>query len=135
MIGRTDNAGFAIRVCRRPSVSRIDHRGGPVLLVVLWKGTNPVNSLIVLYATAALMAFVGAVCAVLCVAWSIPSWRRRLARNAVVPKALGCPVAGGLTGWPARVGSALVSTGIASCAVVGWYGCYCVLASLIVGSW
>jgi hypothetical protein len=88
----------------------------------------------ILYATAALMAFVGAVCAVLCVAWSILSWRRRLARNTVVPNVLGRPEAGGLTGWPARVGTALVSTGIASCAAVGWYGCYCVLASLIVGA-
>ena len=87
------------------------------------------NSLI-LYTTAALMAFVGVVCAVLCVAWSIPSWRRQLAR----PQVLGRPETGGLTGWPARVGSALVSTGIAACAVVGGYGCYCVLAALSVGS-
>ena len=86
------------------------------------------NSLI-LYTTAALMAFVGVVCAVLCVVWSIPSWRRRLAR----PQVLVGPQTRGLTGWPARVGSALVSTGIAACALVGWYGCYCVLAALRVG--
>ena len=91
------------------------------------------NSLI-LYTTAALMAFVGVVCAVLCVAWSIPSWRRRLARPPVATQVLGRPETGGLTGWPARVGSALVSTVIAACAVVGWYGCYCVLAALSVGS-
>ncbi|MFN8739714.1 MAG: hypothetical protein ACK5YR_07330 [Pirellula sp.] len=87
-------------------------------------------SSLVLYTTAALMAFVGFFCAVLCLAWSIPSWRRRLARS----QAPGHSEAGGLAGWPARVGSALISIGIAACAVAGWYGCYCVLAALSVGS-
>ncbi len=87
------------------------------------------NVLIVLYTTAALMAVVGVACTALCLAWSIPAWRRRLARRGVAPEVRGAET-GGLTGWPARVGSGLISIGIASCAVVGWYGCYCVLAAL-----
>jgi hypothetical protein len=91
------------------------------------------NSLI-LYTTAAMMALVGVICTVLCVVWSVPSWRQRLARHPVVPQDLGRPETGRLSGWPARVGSALVSTGIAACAVVALYGCYCVLAALSGGS-
>lgn len=91
------------------------------------------NSLI-LYTTAALMAFVGVVCAVLCVAWSIPSWRRRLAKPPVASQVLGRAETGELTGWAARVGIVLVSTGIAACAVVGGYGCYSVLSALSDGS-
>lgn len=90
-------------------------------------------NLLVLNTTAAMMAFVGIVCTVLCVAWSIPSWRRRLAMFAIAPQVRG-PATGGLTGWPARVGSGMVSIGIAACAVVGWYGCYCVLAALSAAS-
>lgn len=86
---------------------------------------------LILYATAALMALVGVACAVLCVAWSIPSLRRQLANSSVAP---GQTETGSLTGWPARVGSALISAGIAACALVGWYGCYCVLTALSVGT-
>jgi len=91
------------------------------------------NSLIVVYTSAALMAVVAAACTALCLAWSIPSWRRRLAGPGVAPE-VRSPNTGGLSGWPARVGSGLVSTGIAACAVVGWYGCYCVLAALSAAS-
>lgn len=91
-------------------------------------------NLLILYTTAVLMALVGVVCAVICVAWSIPSWRRRLARPPVASQVRCRPESEGLTGWPARVGSALISTGIAACAVAGWYGCYCVLTALGVGS-
>ena len=87
------------------------------------------NSFIVLYTTAALMAFVAVACTALCLAWSIPAWRRRLAWRGVAPEVRGAET-GGLSGWPARAGSGLVSTGIAACAVVGWYGCYCLLAAL-----
>jgi len=95
-----------------------------------------VNSLIVLYTTAALMAVVAVACTALCLAWSVPAWRRRLARRGVAievrsaepGKLTGWP--GGLTGWTARVGSGLISIGIATCAVVGWYGCFSVLAAL-----
>ena len=83
----------------------------------------------VLYATAALMAFVGLACTALCFAWSIPSWRRRLAKPVVESRVSGHP-SGELTDWPAQVGSILVSIGIAACAVVAWYGCCCVLTAL-----
>jgi hypothetical protein len=92
------------------------------------------NTLIVLYVTAALMAFVAVSCTALCFAWSIPSWRRRLARPGVAFQVRE-PKIGGLTDLPALVGNALVSTGIAACAVVGWYGCYCVLTALNAASW
>ena len=36
------------------------------------------NSFVVMYTTAALMAFVAVACTALCFAWSIPSWRHRL---------------------------------------------------------
>ena len=85
---------------------------------------------LVLYTTAALMALVGVFCGMLFVAWSIPSWRRRLAGAQILARS----ESGGLTGWPARVGSVLVSVGIAACAVAGCYGCYCALAALSVGS-
>ena len=91
------------------------------------------NSLIVLYVTAALMAFVAVACTALCLAWSIPSWRRRLAGPGVASQVRNLE-AGGLTGWPSRFGSGLVSTGIAACAVVAWYGSYCVLTALIAAT-
>ena len=90
---------------------------------------RPVTALIVLYTTGAMMAVVAVACTALCLAWSIPAWRRRLGRRGVALEVRGTET-GGLTGWPARVGSGLVSIGIASCAVVGWYGCFSVLAAL-----
>lgn len=90
---------------------------------------NAVNALIVLDTTTALMAVVAVACTALCLAWSVPAWRRRLARRGVAFEVWGAET-GGLTGWPARVGSGLISIGIAFCAVVGWYGCCCVLAAL-----
>ena len=92
------------------------------------------NSLIVLYVTAALMAFVAVSCTALCCAWSIPSWRRRLAGPGVASQVRE-PEIGGLTGWASRVGSGLVSTGIAACAAIAGHGCYSVLAALIAASW
>lgn len=87
------------------------------------------TSLIIVYATAALMAVVAVACTVLCVAWSVPAWRRRLDRPGVALEVLDSET-GGLTGWPARVGIGLVTIGIASCAVIGWYGCFTVLSAL-----
>ncbi len=83
-----------------------------------------------LYIAAVLMAVVVSACALLCVVWSIRSWRRRLQGPAVTNQVLGGPSAKGLSGWQGRIGSVLISIGIAICAVVAWYGCYCVLAAL-----
>lgn len=87
------------------------------------------NSLGVLYTTAALMAVVAVACTVLCLVWSVPGWRRWLDRSGVASEA---PIlkSRGLRGWPARVGSGLVSAGIGVCALIAWYGCYCVWAAL-----
>jgi hypothetical protein len=83
----------------------------------------------VLYVTAAMMALVAACCTALCLAWSVPAWRRRLAPTwgSSDVRALGT---GGLSGWRARVGSGLISAGIAACAVVAWYGLYCALSAV-----
>jgi hypothetical protein len=83
-----------------------------------------------LYIAAVLMAVIGCVCALLCAAWSIPSWRRRLRGPALTDRVLGDPAAKGLSGWQGRIFSAVISIGIAICAMVSWYGCYCVLAAL-----
>jgi hypothetical protein len=92
------------------------------------------NSPTLMYTTAALMALLAVACTALCLAWSIPAWRRRLALSGATPEVRGTKT-GGLSGWPARIGSVLISVGIAACAVVGWYGCYCcVLAALISAS-
>ena len=83
----------------------------------------------VLYTTAVLMALVAAACTALCLAWSNPAWRRRLApaggTSGVLPAA-----GGGLSGWPARVGSGIMSVGIGAVALVAWYGFYCTLAAI-----
>jgi hypothetical protein len=92
------------------------------------------SSLIVLYVTAALMAFVAVACTALCFAWSIPSWRRRLALTGVASQVRE-PENRGLTGWSSRVGSGLFSTGMAACAAIAWHGSYTVLAALIAASW
>jgi hypothetical protein len=83
----------------------------------------------ILYTTAALLALVAVACTALCLVWSIPAWRRWLAPSA---EAEGGRASGarGLSGWPARVGSGLVSAGIASCAVVAWYGLYCTWSAI-----
>jgi hypothetical protein len=74
-----------------------------------------------LYATAALLALVAVACTALCLAWSVPAWRRHLS---------SASAAHGLSGWPARAGSGLVSAGIAACALVAWYGLYCTLTAI-----
>ena len=81
----------------------------------------------ILYATAALMALVAVACSALGLVWSVPGWRRRLAQAGGT---LGAAGAGGLSGWPAGVGSGLVSAGIAACALLAWYGVYCTLAAV-----
>lgn len=83
----------------------------------------------ILYTTAALMALVAIACTALCLAWTNPAWRRWLApaENASAARA---PRTDGLSGWSARVGSGLVSAGIAACAVVAWYGFYCTLNAI-----
>ena len=91
------------------------------------------NSLLDLYTIAAVMAFVAVACTALCLAWSISAWRRRLALRGAVTE-VRVTEAGGLSGWAARVGSGLVSTGIAACAAVGWYDCYCVLTVVSTAS-
>ena len=83
----------------------------------------------ILFVTAALMAGVAVACTALCLAWSIPSWRQRLSRQNDSPRVANAAM-GELRGWPAHMGSALVSAGIAACAVVAWYGCFTVLTSL-----
>ncbi len=81
----------------------------------------------ILYTTAALMALVAVACTALCLVWSIPGWRRRLTPAGGTP---GAATGGdGLSGWPAGVGSGLVSAGIAACALLAWYGVYCTLAA------
>jgi hypothetical protein len=82
-----------------------------------------------LYTTAALMALVATVCTVLCVVWSVPAWRRRLA-PAKGASAATTPRADGLSGWRASVGSGLVAAGIAASALLAWYGVYCTLAAV-----
>jgi hypothetical protein len=83
----------------------------------------------ILYTTAALLVLVAIACTALCLVWSIPAWRHWLTgraghSNAQVHRE------DGLSGWPARVGSGLVSAGIASCALVAWYGLYWTIAAI-----
>ena len=82
-----------------------------------------------LYTTAVLMGLVAAACTALCLVWSNPAWRHRLA-PARGASEINAPAADGLSGWPARVGGALVSTGIGAVALVAWYGLYCTLAAV-----
>ena len=84
--------------------------------------TNGEHVMTTLYVTAVLLALVGVACTVLCLIWSVPSWRRRLARTVVATD--------GLQGWPALVGSGVVSVGIAICAAFALHGCYALLVSL-----
>ncbi|MDB5347256.1 MAG: hypothetical protein JWP89_5633 [Schlesneria sp.] len=72
-----------------------------------------------LYTTAALMALVAFACTMLCIVWTVPVLRRGIALATTKSN-----------GWFERVGSGLVSVGIGSCALVAWYGVYCVLAAL-----
>ena len=83
----------------------------------------------ILYTTTALMALVAVACTALCLVWSVPTWRRRLS-PAEGPAGAPTPGAGGLSGWPSRVGSGLVSVGIAACALLAWYGVYCTLSAI-----
>jgi hypothetical protein len=83
----------------------------------------------ILYTTAALMTLVAVACTVLCLVWSVPAWRGRLA-PAEGRAGAPAPGAGGLSGWPAGVGRGLVSVGIAACALLAWYGVYCTLAAV-----
>ena len=86
-------------------------------------------SLGILYSTAALLASVAVACTALCLTWSNPDWRDRLALARSESDA-SAPGAGGLSGWPARVGTGLISAGIAACALVAWYGLYCTLTAI-----
>ena len=83
---------------------------------------------IILYTTATLMALLAVACTVLCLVWSIPAWRRRLAPGAGESTSRAAWTS--MSGWPACIGSGLVSAGIAGCAFVAWYGLYCTLAAL-----
>jgi hypothetical protein len=81
----------------------------------------------ILYATAVLMALVATACTALCLVWSVPAWRHWLAPSGTDVRR---PKAGELSGWPAQIGSGLVSAGIAACALLGWYGVYCTLVAV-----
>jgi hypothetical protein len=81
----------------------------------------------ILYTTAALMALVATACTALCLVWSVPAWRHWLGpADADVRR----PKAGELSGWPAQIGSVLVSAGIAACALLAWYGVSCIIAAV-----
>jgi len=82
---------------------------------------------------AALMVLVALSCTALCFAWSIPSWRRRLAGNKAMSLAHE-PETGGLTGWPARFGSVLILSGLVIVAAIAWYSSYSVLVALLAAS-
>ncbi|MFO0899735.1 MAG: hypothetical protein U0836_20085 [Pirellulales bacterium] len=75
------------------------------------------------YLTVALLALLALSLTAIGCAWSIPSWRRRLARRHDNAQA------NQLTGWPSRVGSGLVSVALACTAVVAWWGFYVVLTA------
>lgn len=83
----------------------------------------------IMYTTAVLMALVAATCTVLCFVWSVPAWRSRLAPEGGTLADTTLRL-GGLSGWPAAVGSGLVSAGIAASALLAWYGVYCALAAV-----
>lgn len=91
-------------------------------------------NLLSLYIAAFLMAAVGITCALLFVVWSIPPWRQRLGGQHVPLEGLNKMEATSLTGWSAVLGIVLISSGIATCAVVGLYGCVSVLNALGVTS-
>lgn len=86
-------------------------------------------SLGVLYTTAVLMALVAAACTALCIVWSNPAWRRRLA-PAGSTSGVFFAAGGELSGWPARLGSGIVSAGIGTVALMAWYGFYYTLAAI-----
>ena len=81
----------------------------------------------ILYTTAALMALVATACTALCLVWSVPAWRHWLAPAGADVRR---PKSGELSGWPAQIGSVLVSAGIAACALLAWYGVYSILAAI-----
>ncbi|MFZ9092291.1 MAG: hypothetical protein ACO3FE_19630 [Planctomycetaceae bacterium] len=83
----------------------------------------------VLSTTVALMALVAVTCTVLCIAWSVPSLRRRLGHSDA-SSAVSRFENSGLTGWSATLASGIVSIGIAVCAAVAWYGCYSILCAM-----
>jgi len=73
------------------------------------------------------MSLVAAACTALCLVWSIPAWRRWLKPTG---EDIRQPSAAGLSGWPATIGSVLISVGIAGCAMLAWYGVYCTLTAV-----
>ncbi len=91
------------------------------------------QTLVLLYITTALMTAVAVFCSWLCIVWSVPSWRRRLSGNKTSFSTCfrNC---GELTGWTSRIGSGLISVGIAVCASVAWYGVWSVLVAVIDAS-
>ncbi len=80
----------------------------------------------VLSITAVLLALVALACTALCLAWSNPAWRRRLASEKSESEVRD----GGLSGWPARVGSGVISAAIGACALVAWSGLYYTLTAI-----
>lgn len=98
-------------------------------MIVVRNRRDVLNPLI-LYTTAALLAIVGVACVLLCVAWSIPSLRRRLASPTGAIQVVGSPKIGSLNGWPALTGSLLVSIGIGACAAIAIYGSYSIVSAM-----
>jgi|688.fasta_scaffold143967_3 hypothetical protein len=90
-------------------------------------------TLLALYVTTTLMALVAVSCTVICCAWAIPSWRQRLAESRAASQ-FRETTTGGLTGWPARIGSRLIFAGLIICTLISWYSAYSVLAALIAAS-
>ena len=77
-----------------------------------------------LYVTVALLALLAASLSAICCAWSIPRWRLQFSRGHASEQAHS------LTGWPARIGSGLVSIALAATAGIAWWGFYVVLTAV-----
>ncbi len=78
-----------------------------------------------LYVTVALFAALAASLTAICSAWSVPSWRARLARRPVRVQAHE------LTGWSGHTGIGLVSVAMAAAASMAWWGFYVVLTAVL----
>jgi hypothetical protein len=77
-----------------------------------------------IYLTVALLALLAVSLTAICCAWSIPSWRLRLARRHANAQAHQ------LTSWSGHVGSGLVSAALAGAAGLAWWGFYVVLTAV-----
>ncbi len=78
-----------------------------------------------LYLTVALLALLAVSLTAICCAWSIPSWRVRLARRCADARAHQ------LAGWSGHVGVRLVSVALAATAGLAWWGFLAVLTAVM----